>query len=165
MNAVTAPLRTTCWNSPIGPLLLAGHGAALCGLWFTDQRGIPAWAQSAPAAPDDPLLQSAVEQLQSYFRGQRRAFELPLDCLGGTPFQKSVWRALRCIPYGSTVSYGDIARAIGRPQAVRAVGGAVGRNPLGIVLPCHRVVGIQGAMTGYTGGIERKVALLRLERG
>lgn len=164
MKVPAATIRTVRWNSPIGALLLAGHETALCGVWFSDQRGIPAWATAAEEDAKHPVLQSASAQLQEYFDSRRRHFELSLDCSFGTPFQQSVWQALLSIPYGATVSYGAIARMVGRPTSVRAVGGAVGLNPLGIVIPCHRVVGSQGALTGYTGGIERKVALLRLER-
>jgi methylated-DNA-[protein]-cysteine S-methyltransferase len=165
MPLPTDTVRTARWSSPIGPLLLAGHGTALCGVWFTDQRGIPAWAQTANSDPDHPVLQAAIGQLQAYFAHRRRDFDLAIDGSDGTPFQQRVWHALRSIPYGATVSYGTIARTIGQPSAVRAVGGAIGRNPLGIVLPCHRVVGSDGRLTGYTGGIERKLALLQLEQG
>jgi O-6-methylguanine DNA methyltransferase len=153
-------LHRTQWNSPIGTLLLASHDAALCGVWFTDQSGIPLWGQTAKPDPTHGVLKAAIDQLAAYFAGQRRDFDLPLDCSFGTPFQQAVWNTLRSIPYGATMSYGAIAQAIGRPRAVRAVGGAVGRNPLGIVLPCHRVLGQQGALTGYTGGLQRKVSLL-----
>lgn len=102
-------------------------------------------------------------QLQEYFAGARRQFDLVL-CPAGTPFQQAVWRALQAIPYGATCSYGDIARAIGRPKAVRAVGAANGRNPIPIVVPCHRVIGGDGSLTGYGGGLPRKRALLELER-
>lgn len=158
-----APVTTTRWNSPIGPLLLAARGPKVAGVWFQDQTGIPPWAHPAPALSPTPVLQQLIEQLGAYFQGQRRAFDLPLDVSCGTVFQQAVWEALRSIPYGHTTSYQHIAQAIGRPLAVRAVGGAVGRNPIGIVLPCHRVLGARGALTGYTGGLERKVALLELE--
>lgn len=151
------------WHSPVGELLLAASDTALCGLWFADQRGIPAWAQAAAPQADHPLLRETVAQLQDYFAGGRQRFDLPLDTGHGTPFQQAVWATLAHIPYGQTRSYRDIAQHIQRPAATRAVGGAVGRNPLGIVLPCHRVLGAGGALTGYTGGLERKVALLRLE--
>lgn len=163
MRTPNQPLHALRWHSPIGELLLVTHDRALCGLWFSDQAGIPAWAEQAPPQPEHPLLTQAVAQLQAYFAGQRPTFDLPLDTSFGTEFQRAVWAALAQIPHGQTVSYGHIARTIGRPQAVRAVGGAVGRNPLGIVLPCHRVLGAGGALTGYTGGLARKVALLRLE--
>jgi methylated-DNA-[protein]-cysteine S-methyltransferase len=110
------------------------------------------------------LLDAAATQLNDYFLGQRQRFELPLDLTQGTPFQQGVWRALLDIRSGETTSYGALAARIGRPQAVRAVGAAVGRNPLGIVVPCHRVVGASGSLTGYAGGLDRKQTLLQLER-
>ena len=160
------PLHALLWNSPIGPLRLVGHEGALCGVYFADQTGIPAWAMSAAKCTKDTApgtLRQTVEQLQAYFQGERQQFDVPMAWLDGTAFQRLVWQALADIPYGTTVSYGELATRIGRPRAVRALGGAVGRNPLGIVLPCHRVVGAQGQLTGYTGGLDRKVALLQLE--
>ena len=158
------PSARTLWPSPIGELLLVAGEQALLGCWFRDQHGIPDWARQAPERPDHPLLRETIAQLQAYFDGSRRDFELPLDCSRGTAFQQAVWHALTAIPRGHTVSYGQLAQAVGRPRAVRAVGGAVGRNPLGIILPCHRVVGSNGSLTGYTGGLERKQALLQLEQ-
>ena len=108
-------------------------------------------------------LRAAARQLAQYLAGTRQAFDLPLDLSGGTPFQQAVWRALLAIPSGATTSYGALARALGSPTAVRAVGAAVGRNPISIVVPCHRVLGAGGALTGYAGGLARKQALLRLE--
>lgn len=158
-----APLFRCHGHSPLGTLLLLATDQALCGLWFADQSGIPAWAQQAPESPDHPVLRETQAQLAAYFAGQRQGFSLPLQVLEGTPFQREVWQALAHIPFGHTVSYGQLAAQLGRPRAVRALGGAVGRNPLGIVLPCHRVLGAQGQLTGYTGGIERKTTLLQLE--
>lgn len=109
------------------------------------------------------MLGAAAEQLADFFVGRRRVFDLPLDPWGGTPFQRSVWRSLQGIAFGQTRRYADIAMACGRPAAVRAVGAAIGRNPISIVLPCHRVLGSTGALTGYAGGLDRKAALLRLE--
>lgn len=144
-------------DSPIGPLMLVAEGTALVAIEF---------GETAPPAQDSDggsaLLRAAQEQLQEYFAGRRRHFDLPL-ALRGTDFQRQVWSALRSIPWGSTRSYGDIARAIGRPRAVRAVGAANGANPLPIVLPCHRVIGAGGALTGYAGGLARKRRLLALE--
>jgi methylated-DNA-[protein]-cysteine S-methyltransferase len=111
----------------------------------------------------DPALEAAARQLQEYFDGSRRAFDLPLD-LDGTAFQRSAWLALQTIPFGTTVSYGEQARRLGHPGAARAVGAANGRNPLPIVLPCHRLVGARGELTGYGGGIDVKEALLEHER-
>lgn len=113
--------------------------------------------------PEHPVLKLAARQLSEYFTGQRSAFDVPLDLRRGTAFQQSVWQALLAISHGDVVSYGEISRRIGNPTAVRAVGGAIGRNPLSIVVPCHRVTGGSGALTGYAGGLERKTALLRLE--
>ena len=110
-----------------------------------------------------PLTDEAFRQLQEYFAGERRRFELPCE-LRGTDFQKKVWSALETIPYGQTRSYGDIARMVGSPKAVRAVGAANGKNPLWIVVPCHRVVGADGSLTGYAGGLEMKKRLLELEQ-
>ncbi len=150
-------------ESPLGPIILAATQHGLAGLWFAEgQRHLPdcsGWPHDAQHA----VLTKAREQLDEYFAGTRAEFDLPLDLQSGTPFQQSVWAALLSIARGSTTSYGDIGRQIGRPAAVRAVGGAVGRNPVSIVVPCHRVIGAGGALTGYAGGLQRKTALLRLE--
>lgn len=153
----------TTYASPLGTMVLAATDAGLAGVWFDGQRHQPdpsGWQH----APGHPVLQQAQAQLAAYFAGERRSFDLPLDLRPGTAFQQNVWHALLSIPYGSTQSYGALSVAIGKPAAVRAVGGAVGRNPLSIVVPCHRVVGAQGALTGYAGGLERKTALLQRER-
>jgi methylated-DNA-[protein]-cysteine S-methyltransferase len=156
---------TTCCHtpSPLGTLTLAVQGDALVRVWFDGQKHQPD-ARSWTKDPTHPVLLAACEQLAQYFAGERTAFELPLGLLAGTTFQRSVWEALRAIPFGTTTSYGALAQRVGRPQALRAVGAAVGRNPLGIVLPCHRVLGSQGALTGYAGGLVRKQALLALEQ-
>ncbi|ABM58306.1 methylated-DNA--[protein]-cysteine S-methyltransferase [Verminephrobacter eiseniae] len=154
-------------TTPLGPVRLAASPAGLAGLWFEGQRheplpllhGASAWSH----APDHPLLQAASGQLQQYLRGARAGFELPLDLSGGTAFQQSVWRALLTIARGQTISYGALSQQLGRPRAVRAVGAAVGRNPLSVVVPCHRVLGTDGSLTGYAGGLERKTALLTLD--
>ena len=149
-------------NSPLGLILLAISHDALSALWFDGQRHQPdptPW----PEAPNHPVANQTRAQLDDYFAGQRTAFDLPLDLSSGTAFQQAVWRALLTIPAGSTRSYGAISAEIGRPTAVRAVGGAIGRNPVSILVPCHRVVGASGALTGYAGGLERKMALLQLE--
>ncbi|MBT9476196.1 methylated-DNA--[protein]-cysteine S-methyltransferase [Polaromonas sp.] len=153
--------------SPLGPIVIAATATGLAGLWFADnQRYLPVQLTGPAAWPEDadhPILKQARQQLHDYFAGQRRHFELPLDLGCGTAFQQSVWRTLLEIPQGSTVSYGEVSRRIGKPAAVRAVGGAVGRNPVSIVVPCHRVMGASGALTGYGGGLARKTALLTLE--
>lgn len=147
--------------SPLGPMLLARTEAGLAGAWFEAQKWHPA-ELAAPERPDDPLLQQAAVQIGEYFAGRRAHFDLPLD-LHGTAFQQAVWRALCGIDAGATQSYAGLARSIGTPQAVRAVGAAVGRNPVSVIVPCHRVVGTDGSLTGYAGGLERKRALLTLE--
>lgn len=152
----------TDFDSPIGRLLLAAHRGKLIGCWFEDQSNAPDLS-ALPRQPDEPVLVQAASQLQDYLVGRRRNFDLPLDISSGTAFQQSVWQALTSLVYGGHCTYGDLARHIGRPAAVRAVGGAVGRNPLGIILPCHRVLGANGKLTGYTGGLGRKIALLQLE--
>ena len=159
-------LRTACtaqarFDTPLGPVLLARTARGLAGLWFDGQRHHPG-TLAAPRRVDDPLLRGAAELLQRYFAGEPVAFDLPLD-LHGTPFQQSVWRALLQIPAGRTSSYGAIARGLGTPQAVRAVGAAIGRNPLCVIVPCHRVLGQDGSLTGYAGGLPRKRSLLALE--
>ncbi len=150
------------YASPLGPMLLAAGEGGLAGVWFHGQRHGPATIDW-PERPDHPVLQAAAAQLADYFGGRRTRFELPLDLAWGTPFQQSVWQALLAIPSGRTSSYAALGRALGRPQAARAVGAAVGRNPLSIVVPCHRVLGAAGGLTGYAGGLERKTALLKLE--
>jgi methylated-DNA-[protein]-cysteine S-methyltransferase len=153
--------------TPLGRVLLAASDTGLAGLWFEGQRHGPlaAWRGLGhqPAHPRHALLQAAAAQLQDYFAGRRPGFDLPLDLSHGTPFQRQVWQALRNIPPGHTASYAELASRVGAPQAARAVGAAVGRNPVSIVVPCHRVLGAGGALTGYAGGLDRKRALLALE--
>lgn len=161
MKFSNTTVRTT-YASPLGPLILAAAGDRLCGVWFDGQPHLPDM-RHWHSAPDHPVLEQAKTQLNDYFAGRRSGFDLPLDLSSGTDFQQQVWRALLNIPTGSTCSYGALSAAIGKPSAVRAVGGAIGRNPLGIVVPCHRVIGAKGALTGYTGGLQHKVALLQLE--
>lgn len=150
------------YDSPLGRIILAASDNQLVGLWFDGQRhqaDNSAWA----VAPDIPLFQTACLQLDEYFAGRRKSFDLALNFSGGSLFQRQVWEALRQIPYGLTLSYGALSAHIGKPAAVRAVGAAIGRNPLSIIVPCHRVLGAQGSLTGYAGGIERKQALLQRE--
>jgi len=150
----------------LGDVHLAASPVGLAGLWFDGQRHLPQQLQGAgawPQEPDQPLLRVAAAQLADYLAGRRTCFELPLDLSGGTPFQQAVWHALLAIPRGATVGYGALALSLGQPRAVRAVAAAVGRNPLSVVVPCHRVVGAGGALTGYAGGLPRKAALLELE--
>lgn len=153
---------TTTFNSPLGCMRLAANPQGLCGVWFEGQRH-QADASGWPTVQEQPVLQQAIAQLTQYFAGQRRQFDLPLDLSAGTPFQQTVWRALQNLAFGQTCSYGALSAQIGRPTAVRALSGAVARNPLSIIVPCHRVLGANGALTGYAGGLERKAALLQLE--
>ena len=147
-------------DSPVGPLVLVEEGGALAGVYMTGQRTLP--VDVGPR--DDSVLPEAREQLAAYFAGDLRDFDLPLS-EGGTDFQRRVWAALREVPYGTTTTYGELAAVIGSPTAVRAVGAANGRNRIGIVVPCHRVVGASGALTGYAGGVPNKAYLLALESG
>ena len=157
-NACTAQVTL---HSPLGALLLARTAKGLAGAWFEGQKHHPG-RLAAPDRPNDPLLVCAAEQLREYFAGESAGFDLPLD-LQGTPFQRAVWQALLGIAPGALSSYGAIAATIGSASAVRAVGGAIGRNPVSVIVPCHRVVGRDGSMTGYAGGVQRKQALLALE--
>jgi methylated-DNA-[protein]-cysteine S-methyltransferase len=150
----------TTQQSPVGELTLVGDGETLSGLYMTEHRHQPPLPPGARR--DDTAFTRARGQLDEYFAGERVDFDLPLR-MEGSPFQREVWAALREIPYGETVSYGELARRIGRPHASRAVGLANGRNPISIVVPCHRVIGASGSLTGYGGGIERKRFLLELE--
>lgn len=156
-------MQYTLMPSPVGPLLLAAAGGRLRLIAFSNEASrdrpepLPGWQR------DDDAFAGATQQLREYFAGERQAFDLALDPTG-TPFQRSVQAALRAIPYGETRSYSDIAAAIARPTAVRAVGAANARNPLPIVVPCHRVVGKDGTLTGFGGGLPAKRHLLALER-
>lgn len=147
-------------DSPVGPLTLAGHGDTLTNLRMVDQSHEP---DRAGWEPDDDAFPDAVEQLAEYFAGERTGFDLDLE-LAGTEFQRRVWAALQMIPYGETRSYRDIAEQVGAPTGFRAVGLANGRNPIGIIVPCHRVIGATGSLTGYGGGLDRKRLLLELEK-
>lgn len=146
--------------SPLGPLHLVATDAALMGVHFGEHRHAP--ELEAPSSDRHPVLEQAARELDEYFAGRRRVFTVPL-LAHGTPFQERVWQALRRIPYGARCSYGDVARAIGNPKSVRAVGLANGRNPIGIIVPCHRVIGADGSLTGYGGGLAAKEWLLRHE--
>jgi methylated-DNA-[protein]-cysteine S-methyltransferase len=152
----------TVVDSPIGQLTLVATAGRLAGIYMEQHRHRPELATFGPR--DDTPFSAVTAQLKEYFAGQRREFELELE-LVGTPFQRQVWAALCDIPYGQVISYGELAARIGRPSASRAVGLANGRNPVSIVVPCHRVVGANGSLTGYGGGMERKEYLLGLERG
>ena len=150
-------------ETPLGPVLMAEKDGRLAGVWFSGQRHFPAeasdWLQETT-----PLLKRAGAQLAAYFAGELTGFDLPLAAVG-TPFQQAVWRQLVGIPYGQTRSYGQVAQALGKSSASRAVGTAVGRNPWSVIVPCHRVLGSGGQLTGYAGGLDRKRRLLALESG
>ncbi|MFF5301476.1 MULTISPECIES: methylated-DNA--[protein]-cysteine S-methyltransferase [unclassified Streptomyces] len=153
----------TVIDSPYGPLtLVADEDGALCGLYMVDQRHRP--PEENFGTPDDTPFAETTAQLQAYFTGELKEFTVQLR-LHGTPFQQTVWDQLRRIPYGETRSYGDLADALGNPGASRAVGLANGKNPIGIIVPCHRVVGANGSLTGYGGGLDRKQRLLDFESG
>ncbi|MBZ6291245.1 methylated-DNA--[protein]-cysteine S-methyltransferase [Streptomyces olivaceus] len=152
----------TVIDSPYGALTLVAEDGVLCGLYMTDQRHRP--PEESFGARDERPFAGAEEQLEAYFAGELKEFGLPLR-LTGTPFQRTVWDQLRKIPYGETRTSGQLADALGNPAASRAVGLANGRNPIGIVVPCHRVIGASGGLTGYGGGLERKQRLLDFERG
>ena len=159
------PLYYTECASPVGVLVLRGSARGLTGLYMEEHRHGPSEQERAGWQRDDARFFQACSQLEEYFAGTRTAFDLPIDLesTGATAFQQRVWTALGGIRYGETVSYGELARRIGQPAAVRAVGLANGRNPVSIIVPCHRVIGAGGALTGFGGGIARKRALLELE--
>ncbi|WP_189858355.1 methylated-DNA--[protein]-cysteine S-methyltransferase [Streptomyces poonensis] len=151
----------TVIDSPYGALTLVATDGVLSGLYMTDQRHRP--PEETFGVPDDTPFGEATEQLRAYFAGELKEFTLGLH-LAGTPFQRTVWEELRRIPYGETRTYGELATTLGNPKASRAVGLANGRNPIGIIVPCHRVVGADGGLTGYGGGLPRKRRLLDFER-
>jgi methylated-DNA-[protein]-cysteine S-methyltransferase len=146
----------SAYDSPLGRLVLGAGDRGIAAIAFADR------AAPVVLGPPEAALADAAAQLDAYFAGERRAFDLPLD-LAGTSFQRRVWDEVRRIPYGTTISYRELARRVGNPSAVRAVGAANGRTPVPIVIPCHRVVGADGSLTGYGGGLDRKRALLELE--
>jgi methylated-DNA-[protein]-cysteine S-methyltransferase len=154
--------RHTVIDSPYGPLTLVAEDGVLCGLYMTDQRHRPAEETFGPLDAS-PFAQTE-EELEAYFAGELRQFTIPLH-LKGTPFQLTVWNHLRTIPYGETRTYGQLAEALGNRGASRAVGLANGKNPIGIIVPCHRVIGATGSLTGYGGGLPRKQRLLAFESG
>ena len=152
--------------TPVGSLLLTANDTAITGIYFPTRdrkpQGRAGWVADDGKGPASAVLARARQQLTEYFAGSRTTFDLPLEP-GGTPFQQSVWDALRTIPYGTTTSYGAIARRLGDVHATRAVGAANGQNPIPIVVPCHRVVGARGELTGFGGGLDRKRWLLEHE--
>lgn len=149
--------------SPLGDVLLAATELGLAGVWFVHRQAHMPDTSAWMSQDAHPVLRTAAQQLKAYFDGHRHTFELKLQPAWGTPFQRAVWQALARIPYGHTRTYGDIARDIGNPKAVRAVGAAIGQNPHSIIVPCHRVVGVKGSLTGFAGGLDRKSYLLAHE--
>lgn len=144
----------TTFNSPVGKILIIESDNSIVGVHFYD---------NAEFCDDTPLLRETIKQLDEYFRGSRREFSVPLRAKG-SEFQQSVWQALTDIPFGETRSYGEIARAVGNPKASRAVGMANNKNPIGIIVPCHRVIGANGKLVGYAGGLDKKSYLLQMEK-
>lgn len=150
--------------SPVGILLIAATDAGICGIYFEEHKhfkGKNGWLQTPTQAAAQHLKHAAI-QLDEYFAGKRTEFDVALD-LSGTEFQRGVWTALSAIPFGQSVSYAQHAQKLNNPKALRAVGSAIGKNPVSIIVPCHRVIGSSGAVTGYAGGVERKRFLLALE--
>jgi len=157
-------LHQTQWLSPQGLMLLAANDTALVGVWFHDQKYVPDWFQENDRERTSPQLSATVMWLEHYY-GEQTAPNTKLPALEpvGTEFQTAVWQALLSIPHGSTQTYGQLAASLQKPRAVRAVAAAVGRNPISVLIPCHRVIGANGSLTGYAGGLQRKKALLDLE--
>jgi len=158
-------MKTTCRvPSPLGEIMLVadGRGEALCGLYLEGQKYFPEGMPQRTEGIRLPLFRNAIAQLREYFASARTTFDLPL-APQGTAFQRDVWSAIAAVPFGATLTFGDLARRCARPSAVRAGGASTGRNPLSIVIPCHRIIGSGGGLTGYAGGLERKRALLALE--
>lgn len=150
-------------TAPLGNLLLTADATHLTGIYFSDRDHAPAPDSRWLLDPKYSILEQAQKQLQEYINGTRKNFSLPLR-LSGTDFQERVWREIALIPFGQIITYSELANRVGAPDAVRAAGTATGRNPISIIVPCHRVVGKDGSLTGYAGGLERKRHLLRLER-
>jgi methylated-DNA-[protein]-cysteine S-methyltransferase len=148
--------------SPLGPITLAATPKGLAGIWFDGQKHAPDLSEW-PLQQDHPVLQQAIAALHAYFQGQEMKFSLPLDLSYGTDFQQGVWQALLTIKPGQTSTYSALSKTLGKPLAVRAVAAAIGKNPISILVPCHRVVGKDGSLVGYAGGLDRKAALLALE--
>lgn len=148
-------------KSPQGEMLVAATDRGLCGVWFKGQKYFPPMKQWT-RDPGHPLVQRAKKELAEFFAGKRRRFTVALDPQG-TDFQKKVWKAIYGVGFGQTISYGELARRAGRPGSARAAGAATGRNPLCVIVPCHRIMGANGSLTGYAGGLGRKRALLAME--
>jgi methylated-DNA-[protein]-cysteine S-methyltransferase len=152
-----------CITLPLGAMVLASDGDALTGAWFDGQRHQPPVGPAWQRRPGLAVLRRAASELAEYFARERTTFDLPL-APAGTPYQHAVWRAIAGVPFGATIAYRELAARAGCPRSIRAAGAATGRNPLSIIVPCHRIVGADGDLTGYAGGLPRKRALLELER-
>ena len=152
------------YESPQGQMLLVADGEALCGVYFDGQKYLPQVASQWRRDPQHATLRQAKRELAEYFAGKRKRFEVAL-APEGTPFQRSVWKAISTVGFGRTISYAELAQRAGCPGSARAAGAATGRNPIGIIVPCHRILGSDGSLTGYAGGLDRKRALLALESG
>lgn len=155
------PISYRDMTTPLGELRLVASPKGLRGAWFTDQEGLPS-TEGWTLSQTDPILEQARRELDDWFAGKRRHFDVALDPVG-TTFQHKVWHALCDLGFGKLASYGDLARTVGRPKGAQAVGGAVGRNPIIIIIPCHRVIGADTSLTGFGGGLPRKQALLAHE--
>lgn len=151
------------WNSPLGEIWLSASENSLTGLWFHDQKYVPESFDTTENIENSDVLVSTCDWLQQYFSGEKPSHEALDVTPMGTEFQQLVWAALLSIPSGKTTTYAELAHAINKPKAIRAVGTAVGRNPISLCIPCHRVIGSNGSLTGYAGGLQRKEALLQLE--
>ena len=156
-------IRYRLMPSSLGDVILVANGDALCGVYFDDQKYLPSVDPAWQEDEDTAVLCAAHNQLDQYFAGLRKHFELPL-APNGTPFQRVVWNAIAQVPWGETLTYAELAARAGHPGSARAAGAATGRNPLSIIVPCHRIVGSDGSLTGYAGGLHRKQKLLALER-
>ena len=158
------PHRYDLYDSPQGQILLAASDGGIAGVYFHGQKYFPKDDAQWSRDGKNELLRQAKRELAEYFAGRRKRFDVALDP-SGTTFQKAVWRAISGVEYGETISYGELARRAGAAGRARAAGAATGRNPIGIIVPCHRIVGADGSLTGYAGGLARKRALLALEAG
>lgn len=152
----------TVFPSIVGKLILIANDHALLAILWEHEKANRVKIGAGSENKSNPVLEAAKKQLSDYFGGKRKSFDIPLEFIG-TPFQKDVWAALKDIPYGKTLSYAQLAKQIGRPSAVRAAAGAIGRNPISIIVPCHRVIGANGKLTGFAGGLKAKETLLKLE--
>ena len=160
-------ITSTGIETPLGPMLASAEEGALTGLWFIGQQHFPEGAKGWPEDGAAAVFETLRAQLAEYFGGRRRQFDLPMNPGGSraTAFQRAVWQAIAEVKFGETTTYSALAARCGNPSAARAAGAATGRNPISLLIPCHRIVGSSGALTGYAGGLERKRSLLALERG